>query len=70
MTVKPGFVRTQMTANMELPPVITGEPDGVAASIVKAASKNKNVLYTKWMWRYIMLIIKSIPEGLFKKLSL
>ncbi len=31
--------------------------------------KKKNVLYTKWFWRYIMLIICSIPEFMFKKLE-
>ncbi|MEL7534635.1 MAG: SDR family oxidoreductase, partial [Bacteroidota bacterium] len=70
MTVKPGFVRTAMTASMDLPPVITGEPEKVAKDIIKGARRKKNVIYTLWMWRYIMLIIRSIPEGIFKKLSL
>ncbi len=70
LTVKPGFVRTAMTAGMDLPPVITGEPEKVAKDIIKAARRKKNVIYTLWMWRYIMLIIRNIPEGIFKKLSL
>jgi decaprenylphospho-beta-D-erythro-pentofuranosid-2-ulose 2-reductase len=28
------------------------------------------VIYTRWFWRWIMLVIKAIPERLFKRLSL
>ncbi|MEL6651865.1 MAG: SDR family oxidoreductase [Bacteroidota bacterium] len=70
LTVKPGFVRTAMTEGLDLPGPITAEPEQVAKAIIKAARKGKNVLYTLWMWRYIMLIIRNIPESIFKKLSL
>jgi len=70
MTVKPGFVATKMTAGMDLPEKLTAQPDEVANDIIKAQQKGVNVLYTKWMWRWIMLIITSIPEFIFKKLSL
>jgi len=70
MTVKPGFVATKMTENLDLPEKLTARPDEVAKDIIKAQKKNVNVLYTKWMWRWIMLIITSIPEFIFKKLSL
>ncbi|MFK7924061.1 MAG: SDR family NAD(P)-dependent oxidoreductase, partial [Bacteroidia bacterium] len=69
MTVKPGFVRTAMTENMDLPPVITGEPSKVAKDIIRSVRRGRNVIYTLWMWRYIMLIIRTIPERIFKKLS-
>lgn len=70
MTVKPGFVRTAMTESMDLPPVITGEPAKVAKDIIRSVRRGRNVIYTLWMWRYIMLIIRTIPEKIFKKLSL
>jgi short-subunit dehydrogenase len=70
LTVKPGFVATKMTENMPLPPRVTAQPDEVAAAIFDAARKKKNVLYVKWMWRWIMLIIRNIPESVFKKLKL
>ena len=70
LTVKPGFVRTKMTADMDLPPLITAKPEQVAEDIFSAFQRKKNTLYTKWMWRYIMLIIKNIPESIFKKLSI
>ena len=59
-----------MTQHLTLPPLLTAQPADVANDIFKAAGKKKNVLYTKWFWRYIMLIIKSIPEFMFKKLKL
>ncbi|SRR5258708_7560305 len=70
LTVQPGFVYTKMTENMPLPGLLTATPDQVAGAIVKAIEKKKNVLYVKWFWRWIMLVIKSIPEFLFKKLKL
>lgn len=70
MTVKPGFVATKMTEGMDLPEKLTAQPDEVAKDIITAQQKGVNVLYTKWMWRWIMLIITSIPEFIFKKLSL
>ncbi|MCS7205045.1 MAG: SDR family oxidoreductase [Leptospiraceae bacterium] len=70
MTVKPGFVRTAMTAHLTLPKLLTAEPEEVAKDIYHSMVKKKNVLYTKWFWKYIMLIIRHIPEGIFKKLSL
>ena len=70
LTVQPGFVYTKMTENIPLPKLLTATPDNVAGSVYNAVLKKKNVIYTKWFWRYIMLIIKSIPEFLFKKLKL
>jgi|GEM_PF-5823186 len=65
-----GFVATAMTAGMGLPAKLTATPGQVAADIVKAARKKRNVIYSLWFWRYIMIIICHIPEGIFKKLKL
>jgi decaprenylphospho-beta-D-erythro-pentofuranosid-2-ulose 2-reductase len=70
LTVQPGFVKTKMTEGLPLPKPITAAPAKVAADIYKAYRKKSNTLYTLWMWRWIMLIIKLIPEGIFKKLKL
>jgi decaprenylphospho-beta-D-erythro-pentofuranosid-2-ulose 2-reductase len=70
LTVKPGFVKTKMTSGMDLPPLLTATPARVARDIYKAAQKKQNVLYTLWFWRYIMLIIRLIPEFIFKKTRL
>ncbi len=70
LTVKPGFVNTKMTADMDLPGALTVQPDDVAKAIIKAHKRNRNVIYVHWIWRWIMLAIKSIPEFVFKKTSL
>lgn len=70
MTVKPGFVYTQMTENMELPKPLTAKPEQVANAIYKAHDKYKDVLYVLPVWQLIMLIIKLIPEKIFKRLSI
>lgn len=69
MTVKPGFVMTKMTAVMDLPPLLTAKPGDVANVIFKAMKKKKNVIYVEGKWRWIMLIIKLIPEMIFKRLK-
>ena len=70
LTVKPGFVDTQMTAGMNLPKPLTAQPDEVARAVVRAHERRKDVIYVKPVWRPIMLIIRSIPEFVFKKLKL
>ena len=70
MTVKPGFVATQMTAGMKLPPPLTAQPAEVAAAIVAAHAKRRDVLYVKARWRVVMAVIRAIPERVFKRLSL
>ncbi len=69
LTVKPGFVDTAMTWG--LPGMfLVAPPEKVAEDILKAVRKKKDVIYTPFFWRYIMLIIRSVPERIFKKLSI
>ncbi|SIN80188.1 SDR family NAD(P)-dependent oxidoreductase [Vannielia litorea] len=68
MTVKPGFVDTAMTWDVE-GMFLVASPEQVAAHMLKAGRKGRNVLYTPFFWRYIMAIIRSVPEPIFKKLS-
>jgi len=67
MTVKPGFVATKMIEGMDVPVKLTARPEKVAYDIYNAQQKSKDVLYTKWIWRWIMLIIKTLPERIFKR---
>lgn len=70
LTVKPGFVDTPMTEGMDTPAPLTAQPEDLAAAIEKAVDKKKHTLYYKKVWKWIMLIIRNIPENIFKKLSL
>ena len=38
--------------------------------IYQAYKKGKDIVYTKWLWKWIMLIIKAIPEMNFKRMRL
>lgn len=70
LTVNPGFVATKMTEGMDLPAKLTAQPETVAKDIYQAQQNSTNVLYTKWIWRWVMLIIRNIPEFQFKKMSI
>lgn len=70
LTVKPGFVDTKMTQGMDLPQNLTAQSEDVAQDIYDAQQKRRSVLYTKSIWFFIMLIIKHIPEFIFKKMSI
>jgi short-subunit dehydrogenase len=70
LTVKPGFVRTAMTDGMDLPPLLTASPQELGKAIHKAVAAKKDVIYVKWMWRWVMLAIRALPEFLFKRTKL
>lgn len=69
MTIKPGFVDTPMTKDFKKG-LLWATPEQVAGDILKGIEKQRDVLYTPFFWRYIMLIIKAIPEKIFKKMTL
>ena len=70
ITVKPGLIRSRMTEGYNLPKGLTAQPRDVANAILKAIRKRKNVIYVLPVWRLIMLVIRNIPEPVFKKLKL
>jgi decaprenylphospho-beta-D-erythro-pentofuranosid-2-ulose 2-reductase len=69
VTIKPGIVDTPMTYGMKLPPLIA-KPERVARDIVRAMYRADGDIYTPFFWRFIMLVIRMIPEPIFKRLSL
>lgn len=70
VTVMPGFVATQMTEGMDLPAKLTAEPNEVADAIARAVERKKDVIYVRPIWRVIMLIIRNIPERVFKRMKI
>jgi hypothetical protein len=69
-TVKPGFVATKMTVGMDLPKRLLATPQEVAEAIYNGTLSGCNTIYTKKIWWLIMLIIKLLPEKIFKKTNL
>ncbi len=70
LTVKPGFVRTRMTAGMSLPAPLTVTAEQAAGSLMRAYRRKRNSAYVPGRWHWIMLFITLLPEGLFKRLKL
>lgn len=66
--VKPGFVRTGMTAGLK-PPPFAGEPEGVARQVVAAMERGTPVLYTPTMWALVMLVIRWLPRFVMRKIN-
>jgi decaprenylphospho-beta-D-erythro-pentofuranosid-2-ulose 2-reductase len=69
LDIRPGFVDTPMTAEFKKG-ALWATPNQVAQDIIKAIQTKKNTLYTPFFWRYILLIIRHIPEVIFKRLKL
>ena len=69
VTIKAGFVDTAMTYGM--PGLfLVASPEYVGSRIVRALERGSNVAYIPWFWRCLMLVIRLIPESLFKRLKL
>lgn len=69
LTVKPGFMKTEMLKAAPGPTPFAIEPSQAADHIVKAMKKRKQVIYTAPIWRWIMLAIQHTPSFIFRKLS-
>lgn len=70
VTLKPGFIRSKMTAGLPLPGPLTATPHQVAKAIEKAVRKRKGRVYVLPIWQAIMLVIRTIPDFIFKKMNL
>jgi len=68
LTVKPGFVDTPMTAHLKKG-LLFASPDRVAAGIDRAIRKGKDVVYLPGFWWWMLLVIRMIPERIFKRLK-
>ena len=71
VTIKPGFVATPMTEHMpDRSGPLWAQPEDIAAGIAGAVDKGRNEVYLPGFWALIMLIIRLVPEALFKRLKL
>jgi short-subunit dehydrogenase len=68
--IKPGFVDTPMTAGLAKGGPLWATPEKVAKDITNAMEGGTPVLYTPWFWRWIMVIIRSIPDAIFRRTRL
>ena len=68
VTVKPGFVKTGMTAGLE-PPPFAGEPEGVARQVLRAIDRGTPVVYAPPIWRLIMAVIRALPRAVMRRVG-
>ncbi|HET6284604.1 MAG TPA: SDR family NAD(P)-dependent oxidoreductase [Polyangia bacterium] len=66
--VKPGFVKTAMTEGLK-PPPFAGEPDDVAARVLRAIDKGRPVVYAPGIWALIMLVIRCLPRFVMRRIG-
>jgi len=69
LTIKPGFVDTPMTAAFPKS-ALWAKPEQIANGIKRAEEEGRSEVYLPGFWRLFMLIIRHIPEAIFKRLSL
>jgi short-subunit dehydrogenase len=68
VTVKPGFVKTGMTAGLT-PPPFAGEPEAVAATVLRAITRGKPVVYAPPIWRLVMFVIRLLPRFVMRRIG-
>ena len=68
VTVKPGFVKTSMTAGLD-PPPFAGEPEGVATQALRAIDRGSPIVYAPSAWRLIMAIIRALPRTVMRRVG-
>lgn len=68
VNVKPGFVKTSMTAGLPTPP-FAGEPEGVAELVVRGIARGKPVVYAPPIWSLIMLVIRMLPRLVMRRIG-
>jgi short-subunit dehydrogenase len=69
LTVKPGRVNTDLISEL------TGmygavPPERIAKDIWRAMRKKKQVVYTPWWWRYVLLMIQHVPSFIFRRIKI
>lgn len=68
IAVKPGFVKTPMTAGLK-PPPFAGEPAEVAGDVLRAMDRRLPVVYTPRIWALVMLVIRNLPRFVMRKIG-
>jgi decaprenylphospho-beta-D-erythro-pentofuranosid-2-ulose 2-reductase len=70
VTIKPGLVDTPMTEAITPKGMLWSSPERVAQAIVKAMDRGVSECYTPRFWFWIMLVLRHLPEAVFRRLKL
>jgi decaprenylphospho-beta-D-erythro-pentofuranosid-2-ulose 2-reductase len=64
--VKPGFVKTGMTAGLA-PPPFAADAEAVARRVVRAIDRGEPVVYAPGVWRGIMAVVRQVPRFVMRR---
>jgi short-subunit dehydrogenase len=67
---KLGFVDTPMTAALPKGGPLWATPETVAKVIVKGLNGKSAIVYGPWFWRYVMLIIRLLPQPVMARIDI
>ena len=70
LTVISGYICTKKSSKEESPKILVISPKELAAKIYNAQQRKKDIIYSSYIWKLIMLFIRLLPESLFKKLKI
>jgi decaprenylphospho-beta-D-erythro-pentofuranosid-2-ulose 2-reductase len=68
LTIKPGLVDTPMTAHLKKG-LLFASARTVGQGVYRAMQARKEVVYVPRYWQLIMLIVRAIPERMFKRVK-
>jgi decaprenylphospho-beta-D-erythro-pentofuranosid-2-ulose 2-reductase len=68
VVVKPGFVKTGMTAGLKPPPFAAEAPEAAAAAL-RAIDRGRPVVFASGIWRWIMLVIRLLPRAVMRRIA-
>lgn len=68
--VKPGPTDTPMTAHLRGRGIALAAPEAVAAAIVRGTARGSRVIYAPGKWRWIMLVIRHLPNVIFARMDI
>jgi decaprenylphospho-beta-D-erythro-pentofuranosid-2-ulose 2-reductase len=68
VTILPGFVDTPMVAGLDLPRPLVTSAQRAGHLLYGAMKKSPAVAYVPGYWRWIMLVIRLLPESIFRRL--
>jgi decaprenylphospho-beta-D-erythro-pentofuranosid-2-ulose 2-reductase len=66
--VKPGFVRTGMTAGLPEPP-FAANPEDIAPAIIRAIDRGTPQIYVPAIWRLVMAVIRRLPGAVMRRVK-
>ena len=67
LVVRPGFVRTRMTAGLPVPPLAV-DADAVARAVVAGIRSRRTVVYVPSAFRVVAAVLAGLPRGVLRRL--